>query len=119
MENQGTIEEDKIEIEAVIDVRQINRKLLNQLTEFEPTGVDNPQPLLASKNISVSDIRTVGKGKHLKFKTNGLDAIAFSKGDLEGQIHDGQKVDLAYSLELDTYNGFEKVQLKVKDIKVI
>jgi len=33
------------------------------------------------------------------------------------QLKPGQTVDLAYNFELDTYNGNEKLQLIVKDIK--
>lgn len=66
--------------------------------------------------MQISDLRTVGQGKHLKFKVNNIDAIAFGMGQLESQLQNGQQIDVAYNLELDTYNGAEKLQLKVKDI---
>ena len=55
----------------------------------------------------------------MKFTADGLDAIGFGMGDLQGMLTNGQIVDLAYTLEIDNYNGFEKLQLKVKDIKMV
>ncbi len=68
--------------------------------------------------MKISDIRTVGSGKHLKFKADGIDAIAFSMGELENFFDSGQIVNLAYNLELNEFNGRENLQLKVKDIQV-
>ena len=62
------------------------------------------------------DLKTVGDGQHLKFKANGIDAIAFSFGALIKELHEGHFVDLAYYLEIDSFNGVEKLQLKVLDI---
>ena len=68
--------------------------------------------------MQISDLRTVSSGKHLKFKVDNIDAIGFGMGDKISLLKSGQLVDLVYNLELDVYSGFEKVQLKVKDIKI-
>lgn len=118
MENMEITAGESIKIEAVVDFKQISKQLISQLEDFEPTGVDNPKPVLASENMEISDIRTVGEGKHLKFRANGLEAIAFSMGNLAGQLVNGQKISLAYNLDLDTFNGSEKIQLRVADIQI-
>lgn len=111
-------EERVLEIDAELDIKQLTKSLVEQLQRFEPFGFRNPRPIFATRGLKVSGLRTVGQGKHLKFKADGLDAIAFSMGDLESMLQNGQQVDLAYNLELDTYNGFEKLQLKVKDFQL-
>jgi single-stranded-DNA-specific exonuclease len=118
MEKEDIVEGGKIKVEVILKTDQINRNLLDKLAQFEPTGVENPKPILASEEMHISDIRTVGNGKHLKFKSNGFDAIAFSMGDLAGLLSGHPVCDIAYSLDLDTFNGSEKIQLKVIDLQL-
>ncbi len=107
-----------LEIEAEVASKKLKMSLVKELAEFEPFGLDNPRPLLVTRNMQVSDIRTVGEGKHLKFKADGIDAIAFSMGNLMNVLGNGKFVDIAYYLEIDRYNGNEKLQLKVQDLQI-
>ena len=122
--------EKVINIDARVNLDQITKKLIEQLKIFEPFGVGNPRPVFSTTG-QVSHIRTVGEGKHLKFKvspvilgsettpeSNFIDCIAFGMGEIQSMVQNGQQVDVAYTPEIDTYNGFEKIQLKVKDIKI-
>lgn len=113
------ISERVLQIDAQISVDQITKKLVLEIGKFEPFGAGNLRPIFATYGLKVSDLRTVGEGKHLKFRVDDMDAIAFGMGNLANNLQNGQSIDLAYTPELDTYNGFEKIQLKVKDIKVI
>lgn len=116
-----------LEIEAHLSVKNITRTLIKDLEKFEPFGFGNSKPLFATYGLKISDIKTVGLGKHLKFKVvdpklsrgiDGVDAIAFGMGDWVNILKNGQLVDVAYYLELNKFNGSEKLQLKVKDIKI-
>lgn len=109
---------EKLEIEMVLPAKLLTKKLLSDLSRFEPTGMSNQKPVLASMNMKVSGIRTVGKGQHLKLKADNIDAIAFSFGNLNSLIREGQLINIAYSLELNSYNGTETLQLKVVDINL-
>lgn len=111
--------EKVLQIDDQVSTKQLSEKLVTDLQKFEPFGFGNPRPIFATDDIQVSDIRTVGQGKHLKFKADNIDAIAFGMGNLAEGLKNGQVIDLAYTPELDTYNGFEKIQLKVKDIRPI
>ena len=113
------ISEEKIlEIDAEVFSDQLKKGLVKELSKFEPFGFGNPKPVLVSKGMKISDIRTVGNGKHFKFKADGIDAIAFGMGELATTLQNGQQIDIAFNLEIDNYNNFEKLQLKVKDIKI-
>lgn len=118
-------QERVLEIDAAVTTSNFNMQLVKALQRFEPFGFGNPRPIFASKEVGISDIRTVGAGKHLKFKVEDpersegpVDAIGFGMGELQGMLTNGQIVDLAYTPEIDDYNGFEKIQLKIKDIVV-
>ena len=110
-------EEKVLEIEAEVESKQLTKSLVSEIEKFEPFGMNNKKPVFATKTMTVSDIRTVGEGKHLKFKADNIDVIAFSFGDLITKLHEKQIVDLAFQLEINRFNGTEKLQLKVLDVR--
>jgi single-stranded-DNA-specific exonuclease len=89
-----------------------------QLSALQPYGMGNPEPVFASSGI-IQNLRTVGaEGKHLKLAIDDFDAIFFNGGHFLPQLKIGQKIKLAYSLALDTFNGNNKLQLKVRDLQL-
>lgn len=107
-----------LDIEAEVPVSKITKLLAKKIEDFEPFGLKNPRSVLTTSNMKVSDIRTLSEGKHLKFKTEGIDAIAFNMGELEAFLKPGQAINLAYNLEINKFNGNETLQLKIKDIQL-
>lgn len=128
------VSEPVLNIDAEVQIIKLNKDLYDKLQQFAPFGLGNPQPVLASTEVQINDLRTVGENKHLKFRVDNLDAIAFGMGDMAKTLlvcHErDRRIDLAYHLEIDNYNlsrakissyaynGFEKLQLKVKDIRI-
>lgn len=107
-----------LEIEGELNPQKITKKMVEVIKHFEPFGIGNNKPVWASLKVPVYDLKTVGSGKHLKFRMGDLEAIAFSKGDWAEKIKKGQPVDLAYYLEINKFNGSENLQLKVLEIKL-
>ncbi|MBX3084949.1 MAG: single-stranded-DNA-specific exonuclease RecJ [Anaerolineae bacterium] len=107
-------------VDAVVPLHHLNMRLHDALSSLEPCGHGYPAPILATRKLRVVDCRTVGKdGAHLKLKlTDGSleqDAIAFRFGDM---LHDlPPVVDVAYSLEVNEWNGNRTLQLNVSDIR--
>lgn len=108
--------EDFLNIDARVESKKLDKKLSYDLEKLEPFGNSNPQPVFASK-VSLSNLRVLSSGKHLKGRADGIDFIAFGFGKLIGLLSEGQVVDLAYNLEINKFNGSENLQLKVRDIK--
>lgn len=114
-------------IDAVVSLAELDWALQEKLAQLEPCGYANPQPVLASFGLEVLDRRPVGQdGLHLKLtvrdpRAPGLagrvtwDAIAFRQGEWIGQLP--PRVDLAYTLEVNEFNGERRLQLNVKDIR--
>ncbi|MBI2012004.1 single-stranded-DNA-specific exonuclease RecJ [Candidatus Daviesbacteria bacterium] len=120
-----------LEIDAEVSKKDLTLHYARLIEKFAPFGLGNPRPLLISSAMAVSDLRTVGEGKHLKFKVSpsvihsgaarnegSIDCIAFNMGDLKDILIDGILVDLVFYLEVNRFNGTEKIQLKVKDLKL-
>jgi len=107
-----------LEADMELDFCDINRHLFSQLRKFEPFGIGNPQPSFVSHNAELVSFRQVGaQRKHLKLCLQDFDAIAFNHGHLATELKVGQKVDILYTIEEDTWNGNNKLQLKIRDIK--
>lgn len=105
-----------LRIDAEIPLKLASEALWKKLRDFEPFGFGNPEPVFATRGVTISDARLVGaNGKHLKLRINAIDAIAFGMGHLLGQLQD-TPVDIAYTISLDTWNGNRRLQLKIKDI---
>ena len=102
--------------EAWVDVKKLSVRWLEVIEKLEPFGVGNPKPILGSSIVKISDMRLVGEGKHLKLKLDGVGAIAFSMGNRKPLLKDGQLVSALFSLEIDTFNGANQLQLKVVGI---
>ncbi len=110
-----------LQIDCEIPLRDLKPGLLNYLALIQPTGMSNPEPLFVSKNLRVVQAKTVGMdAKHLKMNlTDDLitfDAIAFRLGAMKDELSKG-RVDVVYSYEKNVFNGVERLQLNVRDIK--
>lgn len=112
----GEAEDRVVQVEAMIPSKSLSLNLIKDIEKLEPFGVNNPKPILATNNMELHELRTVGEGKHLKGKADNVDFIAFGMGDMENILGSGNLVSLVYTMEIDKYNGFEKLQLKVKDM---
>jgi single-stranded-DNA-specific exonuclease len=114
-----------IEIDAEIKPEDIDFELTESLKKFEPFGVANPQPVFLMKNLIVEEVKTVGNGdKHLKLFLRGdggtpkiLEAIGFNFSN-HLNLTKGNKVDVVFNLEQDNWNGNQKIQLKMLDLKL-
>ncbi len=107
-------------IDACVAPSDINEQLVEELGLMQPFGAGNPEPLLAIQSARIIDKRTVGTG-HLKLKIEAdgskFDAIGFNMADaIEPET---KTVALAFSPQLNTWNGVTSVQLKLKDIAPI
>jgi len=109
-------------IDFVVDTRHLTLEHIKQLDILEPFGMGNPAPVFAFCNVKILDIRSVGDDKHLKLSLKKddvfVDAIGFNMGDYAKEFIQGDRVDIACSLEVNSYNGREKPQLIIKDIKI-
>lgn len=110
-----------LEIDVEIPLQEVDWATQALLSQIEPCGNGNPQPVLVSRGVEVRHQRAIGSGrKHLKLALRdgrgvAWDAIFFRRGGLLGQIPD--RVDVAYTLEINEWNGRKRLQLNVQDLQ--
>ena len=109
-----------INIDAKIDLDEINKEMVESLKLLEPFGEGNKMPIFCFRNLKIDSIRALSEGKHLKLtlKANNVlvNAIGFNLGKLAEDYRIGDKIDIAGTLEINSFGGVENIQINVKDI---
>ena len=109
-----------INIDAKVDLSDIDKEMVESLKQLEPFGEANKMPVFAFKNLKIDSIRALSDGKHLKLtlKDNNyiINAIGFNIGYLANEYRIGDKIDVAGVLEINTFNGVDNLQINIKDI---
>jgi single-stranded-DNA-specific exonuclease len=111
-----------LHVDAEVGLREVDAKLVNELQLFHPFGAGNPEPTLTTRNLTILSARVVGNG-HLKLMVrhgNSLpfEGIGFRMGALADRgLSMAKPVDLAFMPELNRWNGMERIQLRIRDIR--
>lgn len=100
----------------------VNTEMLETVEQLEPFGAGNPQPIFGLYNMTVTDIQSIGNGKHLRviLERNGvsLQMVKFRTVQAEFPFVRGDVVDAAVGLEPNEYLGQIRVSILLKNIKL-
>ena len=113
----------KLDIDALVSLRQFTRETVNQLDMLGPFGQGNPKPVFATKGVRlIAAPRRVGaKGDHLQFaitdNTATIRCVGFRMGHLEKKLLDNEYFNIAYETQLNHYNGNTSVEFITTDIQ--
>ncbi len=109
-----------IQVDSKIDVKDINKEMVESLKQLEPFGEGNRMPVFVFKNLKIDSIRALSEGKHLKLtlKDNNtiINAIGFNMGHLAEEYRIGDKIDVVGVLEINSFNGVDSLQINMKDV---
>ncbi|MCL6613232.1 MAG: single-stranded-DNA-specific exonuclease RecJ [Firmicutes bacterium] len=113
--------EPSLRIEAEVDLAEADLALAREVARLAPYGPGNPAPVLACREVRVLDCRGVGENnKHLKLRLaqSGTvrEGIGFNLGSAAAEVALSRTVDLAFTLEENTFNGATEVQLCLRDL---
>lgn len=108
-------------IDSEIDVQDINNEIYKEISKIQPTGTMNPTPVFVCRRQRTLETRTVGStGDHLRIKLRtgqgDIFGIGFKKAELEPLVRENS-VDIAFSLDKNTFNNKTSLQLLIKDMK--
>jgi len=121
-----------LEAEMEVNLSDLHPSLFKYLNDLEPTGVENPSPLFIARDVEIRKLWAVGKTQdHLKLTLSDpryhqdrqlhspviVDAIAFQFGALAKELSVGDRIDIAFAYEVNTYNGNQSIQLIIRDIQ--
>ena len=115
-----------IDVDSRLDFSQITPKFTRLLKQFQPFGPGNQNPVFATENVyDAGNGRKVGAGGvHMKLDLiqesqpyHQIPAIAFNMSGHYDYIHEGNPMDVCYSIVENYYRGNSSLQLRIKDLK--
>jgi len=115
-----------VNIDTYLDFKQITPKFFRLLKQFQPFGPGNLSPVFVTENVyDNGNGRLVGSDSgHLKLELiqeeepyRPISAIAFNQSMHFDHMHNGNPVDVCYSVAENYYRGIANIQLRIKDIK--
>ena len=114
-----------LNIDAEVQPRQLSFQLSRELGALEPFGAGNPRPVFATRGFRLLSEPQIIKDQHLKLRVAGennrpIEAIWWRGVEESEHVPQAnQRIDLAYELEVNRWNGEVKLQLNVKDMKSV
>lgn len=109
-----------INIDAKIELNEINKEMVESLKLLEPYGEGNKMPIFAFRNLKIDSIRALSEGKHIKLtlkdNNNIINAIGFNLGKIAEDYRIGDKIDVVGTLEINSFNGVDSLQINIKDV---
>lgn len=113
----------RLDIDAAASLRQFTRDTAAQLERLGPFGQGNPRPVFATRGVRLAaPPRRVGsKNDHLQFAVTDTTAtvrcVAFRMAHIEKKLLEADAFDIAYEIQLNTYNGNTTVEFVVLDVQ--
>jgi single-stranded-DNA-specific exonuclease len=108
-------------VDAVVPGSRLGLDLCGELARLAPFGLGNPGVTLLVDGCELTELGTVGDGKHLRFRVRhrGRDAgsaIAFGVGAQLDRFRRVGRYDVAFRLQENRWNGTVAPQLVVRRI---
>lgn len=116
--------EASLNIDAVLDFKDVTFKFYQQLRKFAPFGPGNSKPVFCTKRVyDYGTSKVVGRGQeHIKLElvdnksNNVMNGIAFGQSSQARYIKTKRAFDICYTIEENTHKRGE-VQLQIDDIR--
>ncbi len=117
-----TLAASTLTIDAEIsDLSLLDMPNVESLSLLEPYGAGNPRPVLSLSGVCVAALSHVGGDKHLKLRLTAgsktLDAIFFSVTAVDAAVSVGDRIDLAFSPQINEFRGRRDLQLLGIDLR--
>lgn len=120
----------EVELDAVLDLRDVDARFWSVLRQFGPHGPDNDRPAFWGRGLRVvGQPATCGAARqHLRLRVAQADGgatfpvIGFNLADRYeaaiASVRRGRPLDLAFSLDENDWNGRKSLQLKMIDLRL-
>ncbi|MEN9330937.1 MAG: hypothetical protein RLZZ94_27 [Bacteroidota bacterium] len=116
----------EVEIDAELNLNDINQKFFNILKQFAPFGPGNMSPIFKTSNVRDNGRGKVVGNNHLKLTLvqhddyqSTFDGIAFQLGHHHPQVEQQDAFEIVYHIEENNFNNRTTLQLNIKDLKFV
>ena len=112
-----------LELDCAVNPAMLTVQNVSALDRLEPFGASFLRPLLYLDNMHVDQLMEVGGGKHLKLRLSRdgrvLEGIFFSMNACKAAIAPGDRVEVAFTPQINEFRGLRTVQLNITDIRPV
>lgn len=111
-----------LHVDSEVRLDEVTLRLIQEIGTLQPFGAGNPEPTFAVRGLEIMNARIVGE-KHLKMtlrqgRSVPFDGIGFGMKSLEDQgLSLRTPVDVAFTPELNRWNGYDRIQLRIRDLR--
>ena len=99
----------RLDVDAVLELREITDRNIEEIFALAPFGNGNPPPLFAAMNVEVAAPPVIMKEKHLRVtvRQNGrtLTLKSWNTAGRAAELSPGTRLDIAFNLEEDAYSA--------------
>lgn len=110
-----------LEIDCAVDPALLTEENILALDQLEPCGAGCPKPVFFLDGLTVEQLSEVGGGRHLRLRlshgSQTVGAIFFSTTALRAGIAEGDRVEVAFTPQINEFRGVRSVQLNLVDIR--
>ncbi|MCW1970685.1 MAG: single-stranded-DNA-specific exonuclease RecJ [Anaerolineae bacterium] len=122
-----------IHADAEINLHKLTPQSHEAMQLLEPHGHGNPRPVFVARQIEVRSARRIGRaeedappeggaGPHLKLslkdaRGGNWDAIGWRMGERLNEVTPSSKIDVAFHLDINEWNGERRLQLVLEDMQ--
>ena len=100
----------EVDIDAVIELPEINDALWQALEKIGPFGMGNRRPLFAARGVQLAGPPQVWNEKHIRMAARQGGRTLMMKGwglsDLAEELREVREVDIAFEIERDWFGGW-------------
>lgn len=113
----------RISIDCKLKPADVSIQSIALLSRLEPFGAGNEKPVFSITGLVVQNVAAMGiDNKHLRLQLSGgeqkLSAVGFGMGTLAEALRQGDRVDVVFTMEINSYQGIDRPQLLLKDIRL-
>jgi len=117
-------EEPTLQIDAWLDLNEIDLEFAETLEPLAPFGPGNPALIFASHKVMLRSVATLGKAReHVRLNVedqNGnVQSVLWWGGAGSELPEEGSKFDIAYTMRASTFRGNKQVTLQFEDFKIV
>jgi len=110
-----------VRVDAEIDLADLNWNFYQAVKSLEPHGLGNTTPVFASRGVRLAGLR-IFKERHLRLRVSqgsrSCDAVAWRGVQQYPGLDCGQELDLAFTVDENTFDGLISLDLGVRDLRV-
>jgi single-stranded-DNA-specific exonuclease len=113
--------EPALRVDGEVRLGDLDWAIYEEIAQLEPFGFGNPTPVFAARGVRVLAPPRLLKEKHLKLRVaqdaTAFDALGWGMAERAAELGPGETLDLAFSLDENSYLGERTLQLIMRDFR--